>query len=166
MFSALNIFKAIASLLVLWFCFNAGQKYERSDWQEREIKQIAAAAARIKELHEESRAKESLANVELNNVRDKLQEAKDEIENANSAINIQRDTIASLRWGATAMQANGSSEDTVAAPTRECDGETITELSPEVFGYVYEQFAKCDAIVEQLTAAQEVIELDREIANE
>jgi hypothetical protein len=27
-------------------------------------------------------------------------------------------------------------------------------------------YAKCDAIVEQLTAAQEVIELDREIVNE
>lgn len=166
MFTAFNLIKTIASLLVLWFIFNAGQKYERSAWQAREIKQIEAAAKQLDALHTEARAKESLANVELNNIRDKLQEAKDEISNKDSTINKQFDTIASLRWGAAAMQAGGSENGSVTASSRECNGETITELSPEVFKYVYDGFAECDAVVEQLTAAQEVIETDRLIVND
>lgn len=146
--------------------YGLGKTNERAAWLAKQIIEVSQAAERFKQLQDEARAKESLANVELNTVQDKLYEAQNEINNRDSVINKQRDAIAGLRWGASAMQASGSGAVAVAAGTRECNGETITEFSAELFEAIYAEFGKCDAIVEQLTAAQEVIAIDREIIND
>lgn len=135
-------------------------------WLAKQAAENAAAAKRISELQDEARAKESLASVTLSNIQNELSEAQNEVDNQTSELNRVYADIKRLRFQHNAMQANGGEVGTVAAPTRKCDGETITEFSGELFEAIYTEFGKCDKIVEQLTAAQEVIKIDRLIVND
>lgn len=148
-----------------WQGYKVGKDRTNALWLAKQAAENAAAAQRINELQNEARAKESLAVVQLSNIQNELSEAQNEIENDQSAINKLYADIARLRFGLNSMQASGSTEGTVAATTRECDGETVTEFSGELFEAIYSEFGKCDKIVEQLTAAQAVIEADRETVN-
>lgn len=112
-----------------------------------------------------AREKESLANVMINNVGDKLAEVKNDIQSQNNSVNSLAGDIARLRFGTRGGESGGDPGGTVTAASRECNGETITEFSPAVFGYVYGEMKRADEIVEQLSACQEVIRVDREICN-
>lgn len=142
-----------------------GKTIERSEWLQKEAIEDKQALENTKRLYDIARAKESLASVELNNIQDKLQGAIDELENQKSVINQQYASIVQLRYTSQTLQTNRSENSPISASTRECNGETITELSAGVFEFVYRQFEKCDKIVEQLSSCQEVIETDRKIFN-
>jgi hypothetical protein len=133
-----------------------GVKETNAVWLKKQVIEVSAAAQRLKELHEAARAKESLAVIEYKNVADKLQEAKDEINNMESTINQQRDAIVQLRFG-NALPTNRSESSTVTANTIQCGEKTVTELSREVFDYLYNEATRADEITEQLSACQSLL---------
>ena len=145
--------------------FEIGKQVERSAWQKKEIAQIAQATEQLKQLHIEARAKESLAAVQLQNINDQLIEAQNEIQSKEAAINKLHDDVAKLWLDPHALQAcNSKSNTTAASVGSDYEASEIT-VSRGLLENVYAKFGECDAIVNQLTAAQEVIKLDREIIN-
>lgn len=145
--------------------FEVGKKVERSAWQKKELAQITQAAEQLKQLHTEARAKESLATIQLQNITDQLIEAQNEIQSKEAAINKLHNDVAKLWLDPLALQACNSKNNATAASVGSNNEETITTVSTRLLENVYAKFGECDAIVNQLTAAQEVIKLDREIIN-
>jgi hypothetical protein len=145
--------------------YELGKDKTNALWLAKELKESIKVTNRINELQTEARAKESLASVKLSNIQHELTEAKNEVDNQSSELNRIYADIKRLRFSES-MQAVGSEIGTITASTRQCDGETITELSAELFEAIYSEFGKCDKITQQLNAAQEVIVLDRQIIND
>lgn len=149
-----------------WKGYNLGKENERAVWLKKQVIEVSQASTRIKQLEEEARVSESEHALKLANISNDLNGLIHDIETLNDSVSNDARDIARVRFGIDSLQARRSEEGTVSAPTRECNGETITELSAEVFRYVYEGFATCDTVVEQLMAAQAVILEDRMVCNQ
>lgn len=162
-FKAVSTIKTLTSLAALlglaWFCYDYGRDSNEKKWQERE----KATQRKILQYHDEQRAQESLYNVLLGNIRDELEELRNGIYSDQSDNNQLASSIASLRFKYNKYKANRTETSIITAPSKECDGETITYFSGEVFEAISNDFARCDAIVNQLSACQRLLIADRQI---
>ena len=129
--SALLAFALVA--FAGWKGYKLGKENERAVWLKKQVIEVAQASAKIKQLEDEARATESLHAVKLANISNDLNGVIHDIETLNDDTGRTAVRIASVRFGTDTLQARRSDESAVSAPTRECNGETITELSPEVF---------------------------------
>ena len=161
--SALLAFALVA--FAGWKGYKLGKENERAVWLATKVIEVAQASAKIKQLEDEARASESLHAVKLANISNDLNGVIHDIETLNDSVSNGARNVARVRFGIDTLQARRSDESAVSAPTRECNGETITEFSPGVFRYVYDGFTSCDEIVEQLDAAQALILEDRRVCN-
>ena len=169
MFNKYLLLAILAGALVAfagWKGYKLGKENERAVWLKKQVIEVSQASTRIKELEEEARVSESEHALKLATISNDLNGVINDIETLNDSVSNDARDIARVRFGIDSLQARRSEEGAVSAPTRECNGETITELSPEVFRFVYDGFATCDQIVEQLTAAQAVIVEDRRVCNQ
>lgn len=143
----------------------SGHAAEHAAWADKQTAELTAANAKILDLTETARAKESLHAVELNNIANDMEEKLKNVE-------LDKDRfIAGVRNGTVrlrdpypaAVSASADKASPAPAAASRCDGEARTELSGEASEFLYGEAGRADALANQLAACQAVILKDREM---
>lgn len=139
----------------------AGHIAERGEWQARETSELRMANREIERLNGEARAKERQHAENMSSIATSYEK---EMQNEKRKTDV---LVADLLAGSLVLhdpagQSPGASE-TGATPasTGERDGETGCQLSTAAARFLLEEAGRADAIVEQLTACQQVVVSDR-----
>lgn len=150
----------LASLVgVGYWQHGAGADEERVAWQERELKQVTKAANRIRQIHEDARAKERKAAEDLAALAAQFEQEKADVTARKDRL------IAQLRRGdirlrfptAGALPANRSPAGAAAAPAGERDGRAPTELPGPAAEFLLSLASESDEVVHQLSACQAIV---------
>ena len=142
----------------------AGHVAERGKWEQREVVELTAINNKIEQLNREARDKELLYAANMSMIATGYEK---EMKNAKRKTDERVADILSgslvLRDPAASKQACGSETGSTPAPPGERDGETGGGfLSEAAAVFLISEAGRCDQIVEQLTAAQNIITGDRE----
>jgi hypothetical protein len=140
-----------------WKGYDLGYKAASAKYEKAARETAQKAARDIFELNNKYRTEESLIRVRVQAIQDALKENQD-------AIKFNQGKIADLHRRAIELQFAAYAEPTpsevsnATITVRECNGETVPEFSRALFEAIYADFGECDEIVEQLTAAQLIIQ--------
>jgi prophage endopeptidase len=147
------------------YVYHAGKISEREVWEKREAVQVAAANAKILELNEKYRALENDKAKALSIVSNAYEEKLND-----AAKKKDRDVAAArsnapqyqLRYATTSGACADRSNTTETPPTSPGhNGPAVATLPPEVAADLFALADDADAVVEQLTACQQVVIADR-----
>lgn len=143
--------------------FGLGEKAERTAWLARENTALIKANARIKELEDQTRAREREHAQDMAAASAKYQE---DLTHEKAAKNR---AVADLRSGALRLRipvtcpdgAGGSGSAPLGPGTAGRDGEARAELSVQASEFLVGLASEADEVVHQLTACQAVVTADR-----
>lgn len=147
-----------------WWQNGAGHTEERAVWLDKDNQEITLANAKIIALEQAARDKEQKHGEELQQVAITLERNRsDELEKRDN-------TIARLRAGdlrlldphAAGARPAGDPAGQVATGPGQRDGAAAGELSGAAAEFLVSEASRADAIVNQLTACQDVLRKDRE----
>lgn len=147
--------------------YSAGQVAERTLWQGKETKELAAANAEILRLQAEKDAIEKKhAEAQAAISADYQKRLADEKRARDAAVAAARaGTLVlrdpSLRLPAAGACPGGSAQAEAAPGSGGRDGAAGANLSPEAAAFLLELTGEADQVVEQLTACQQIVRADR-----
>lgn len=156
------LFIACVLGFVSWKSYGIGYQVAESKWQKSFIDEQSKASALLFKVEEEARTKERNLSIALDSISYQLERNKDALKSSQDAEHQHYLAIAELQFKLTNAEANSSTTSPPIASTRQCDGKTITELSPEIFKYLYDEATRADEVVDQLTACQEILKEERQ----
>ncbi len=148
-----------------WQGYKHGVDVTNGAWAEKVAKSNADHAKEIKDLYDQARANDALANVLINSLSNDLESLKNEIYDSDNELNRVADRIAGLHRITANKADSKSAGGKITASAGECYGTENAEFSEKVFNYLYGLMQEADAIVLQLSACQELIRIDRKIVD-
>ncbi len=139
-----------------------GAKLERSEWQEKEIRQQAAYQAKYKELSDAARAKEQEHVASTAKAQKEYQDAVTKMRRVYDAENARlRDGSLVLRVPINPATCGSTAPEAGSDPSRST-GRATAELSGEIAQAIGRYGEEVDEVVNQLKLCQKIIVSDRQ----
>lgn len=167
----MSLYAIIASIL-LWIASLIGVGYwqngtghtaERAIWQGKQNQELASANAAILEGEQRARESERLHAEKIAAVSSQYQEKlKNEQQKTADLVAASRAGALRLRDPGATAQAGASGVPETTAGASRCDGPATGQLSGAAAEFLLDFVGRCDAVANQLAAAQQIIRADRE----